>query len=58
MSAKVIVWQEFTECIGVCNGLCRGCTVAPVLLSLYFAVVVDDWRKKCSVAGVEFMAAS
>ena len=23
--------------------------MAPVLFSLYFAVVVDDWRDKCSV---------
>jgi len=54
MSAKVIVEKEFTERIGLCNGLHQGFTMAPVLLSLYFAVVVDDWRSKCSVAGVEF----
>jgi len=54
MSAKVIVGQEFTERIGVCNGLRQGCTMAPVLFSLYFAAVVDDWGSKCSVAGVEF----
>ena len=51
MSAKVIVEKEFTECIGVCNGLHQGCTMAPVLFSLYFAAVVDDWRSKCSVVG-------
>ena len=37
-----------------CNGLCQGCSVAPVLFSLYFSVVVYDWRSKCSSAGVEF----
>ena len=35
----------------VCNGLCQDCTMAPVLFSLYFAAVVDDWRSKCSVVG-------
>ena len=54
MSAKVIVGQEFTERIGVCNGLRQGCTMAPVLFSLYFAAVVDDWTRKCSVTAVEF----
>ena len=28
--------------------------MAPVLFSLYFGAVVDDWRGKCSAAGVEF----
>ena len=51
MSAKVVVGQEFTEYIGMCNGLCQGCTIAPALFSLYFAAVLDDWRSKCSVAG-------
>ena len=54
MSAKVIVGQTFTEPIGVCNGLRQGCTMAPVLFSLYFGAVVDDWRSKCLTAGVEF----
>jgi len=44
MSTMVIVGQTFTEPIGVCNGLCQGCTMAPVLFSLYFGAVVDDWR--------------
>ena len=50
----MIVGQEFTECIGVYNGLRRGCTMAPVhvLFGLYFAAVVDDWRSKCSVVRV------
>ena len=26
----------------------------PMLFSLYFVAVVDDWRSKCSVAWVEF----
>ena len=40
MSVKVIVGQEFTESIGVCNGLHQGCTMAPVLFSLYFGAIV------------------
>ena len=54
MSAKVVIGQEFTESIDVCNGLCQGCTMAPVLFSLYFSAVIDDWRGKCSTSGVEF----
>ena len=42
MSAKVIVGQEIMEPINVCNGLHQGCTMAPVLFSLYFGVVVDE----------------
>ena len=41
MSVKVIVGQECTEQINVCNGLCQGCTMAPVLLSLYFGAVME-----------------
>ena len=40
MSDKVVVGQEFTESIGVCNGLRQGCTMAPALFSLYFGEVV------------------
>ena len=36
------------------NGLCQDCSVVPVLFSLYFGVVVYDWKSKCSSAGVEF----
>ena len=28
--------------------------MAPVLFSLYFGVLVDDWKSKCSSAGAEF----
>ena len=30
------------------------CIMAPVLFSLYFGAVVDDWRSKCSTGGVKF----
>ena len=54
MSTKVIVGQEFTESIGVYNRLHQGCTMAPVLFSLYFGAVVHDGRSKCLIAGVKF----
>ena len=54
MSVKVIVGQEFIESFDVCNGLHQCCTMAPVLFSLYFGAVVDDWKRKCSTAGVKF----
>ena len=44
---KVIVGQEFTESIGVCNGLRQGNTMTPVPFSLYFGAIVDEWRSKC-----------
>ena len=28
--------------------------MAPVLFSLYFGAVVNDWRSKCLASGVEF----
>lgn len=56
LSERVMVGQEFTKSISVhvCNGLCLGCTMAPVLFSLYFGAVVDDWRSRCSVAAVRW----
>ena len=38
----------------MCHGLHQGCTMAPVLFSLHFGVVVGYWRSKCSTDGVEF----
>ena len=54
MPVKVIIGQEFTESFDVSNGWSQCCTMTPVLFSLYFGAVVDDWRSKCSTAGVEF----
>ena len=54
MSVKVIVGQKFTESFDVCNGLHQGCTISPVLFSLYFGAGVDDWRSKYSTGGVKF----
>ena len=34
------------------NGLRQGCTMAPVLFNLYFAVIVASWRGCCPEAGV------
>ena len=46
MSTNVIVGQEFTESIGICNGLYQDNTMTPVLFSLYFGAIVDEWRSK------------
>ena len=46
MSTNVIVGQEFTESIGICNGLYQDNTMIPVLFSLYFGAIVDEWRSK------------
>ena len=54
MSGKMIVGQDLTQSYDVCNGQYENCTVIPMLLSLYFEAVVDDWRSKCSTAGVVF----
>ena len=49
MSAKVIVGRQSIEPWTV-PGLHDG----TVLFSIYFGVVVDDWRSKCSTGEVEF----
>ena len=54
LSARVIVGQEFTASIGVCNRLCQGYTMASVLFNLFFIAVVDDRKRKCSTSKVEF----
>ena len=38
----------------MCHGLHESCTMASVLFSLHFGVVVGDWRSKYSTDGVEF----
>ena len=50
MPVKLIVGQEFTKSFDVFIGWSQGCTMAPVLFSLYFGAVVDDWRSMCSTA--------
>ena len=38
MSAKVMAGQEFTESIGMCNRMCLGYTMAPLLYSCFILV--------------------
>ena len=40
----IVGQQECTESINARNGLRQGYRIAPVLVSLYFGAVVDDWR--------------
>ncbi len=44
MSAKVRVGNSFTGQIAVNNGLRQGCSMAPVLFNLFFALVLEKWR--------------
>ena len=38
--------------ITIRSGLRQGCTMAPVLFNLYFAVMVACWRGHCPEAGI------
>ena len=44
MSAKVRVGTSHTDEIPVRNGLRLGCSMAPVLFNLFFALVLEKWR--------------
>ena len=44
MSVQVRVGNAHTERIAVNNGLRQGCSMAPVLFNLFFALVLETWR--------------
>lgn len=46
MSAKVRVNDGHTAQIPVNNGLRQGCSMAPVLFNLFFALVFEKWREE------------
>ena len=52
MTAVVRVNGGTTDKITIRNGLRQGCTMAPVLFNLYFAVMVACWRGHCPEAGI------
>ena len=52
MSAAMRVSTASSDSFPVNNGLRQGCTLAPVLFNLYFAVVMDAWRSTCKCAGI------
>ena len=53
MSAEVTVDGQVAPQFEVCNGLRQGCVIAPTLFNLYFALVMEQWRVKCSEIGVD-----
>ena len=53
MSATVTVGGGRSEPFFVWNGLRQGCTIAPTLFILYFGLVIDSWRSRCTVARVK-----
>ena len=54
MRASVCVRGIVSDSFEVRNGVRQGCTIAPVLFSVYFCAVFDDWRRQCPQAGVSF----
>ena len=56
MKAEVTVDGSTTPAIDVNSSLRQGCTIAPSLFSLYFNLVMEDWRKRClQLFGVEVL---
>ena len=55
MYAEVSVDGDVANEFEVCNGLRQGCVVAPTLFNLYFGLVIQQWRAKCSTFGVKIL---
>ena len=53
-TAVARVGDGTTDNINVRNGLRQGCTMAPVLFNLYFAVMVACWRGCCPKVTVRY----
>ena len=53
MHAEVRLGGSISSSFEVNNGLRQGCTMAPTLFNLFFSAVVNSWRSRCQVAGVE-----
>ena len=50
MSAQVRVGDGHTQRIPVMNGLRQGCSMAPVLFNLFFALVLEKWNAEMAQA--------
>ena len=48
MQAEVTVDGQVAPKFEMCNGLRQGCGIVPTLFNLYFTLVMEQWRGKCS----------
>ena len=56
MSAELKINGEMTGGeISMTNGLCQGCTMAPILFNLFFNAVVEAWQSRCTDNGIEIL---
>ena len=55
MQAEVTVDGKVVPRFKVCNSLRQGCVIAPTLFNLYFTLVMEQWRGKCSEFGVDVL---
>ena len=55
MQAEVTVDGQVAPKFEVFNGLRQGCVIAPSLFNLYFTLVMEQWRGKCSEFGVDVL---
>ena len=47
LKAKISAEGGLSEAFEVTTGVRQGCCMAPILFSLYFAVVIKDWKSQC-----------
>lgn len=56
--AESMLVQSTEEHFDMCNGLCHGCSMSPVLFNLHFALVSEKWKKDLSIRKACVLSAS